>query len=338
MDRKKIIKILAIIIVLFVIIFLISLIWKKVENNKEIKSGIHGVVIADNVAFYKKSKTENVKQIRLLNKGENVYILDSFEEDGVKWYKVKVNKKKNGFVRQETVEYFEEINKEKVLVSDVSKYNYESDFKTSGDYEVFLLDNKISYVYIRAGGRGYGEKGNLYTDETYNMFVDACEYLGIPYGFYFFDEALNDKEIKEEVNFIKKFLNENKGENSILPVVIDVEKHNGSGRADNIWNDRAPLVQELIDQLKNENISSIVYSNAQTANLYLSSLDTKFWLAYYPNDGKIPSYWYFDTDQDGAKNLDLYKKTIGWQFSENGADDEIPDTVDLSLFKADFYK
>ncbi len=44
------------------------------------------------------------------------------------------------------------------------------------------------YVYIRAGGRGYTE-GKIYYDNNFKMFRDACEYLKIPYGFYFIDEA-----------------------------------------------------------------------------------------------------------------------------------------------------
>ena len=34
------------------------------------------------------------------------------------------------------------------------------------------------------------------------MFVDACEYLGMPYGFYYIDEALNSEEIDEEITFM----------------------------------------------------------------------------------------------------------------------------------------
>ena len=46
----------------------------------------------------------------------------------------------------------------------------------------------------------------------------------------------------------------------------------------------------------------------------------------------------FDTDQEGASNTELQKKTIGWQFSETGAGDEVIPRVDLSLFKKDFYE
>ena len=231
------------------------------------------------------------------------------------------------------MDYYKEINSQKVLASDVSQFNINKNFKNMEDFKVFVLKNKISYVYIRAGGRGYGEKGNFYKDKNYSDYIDACEYLKIPYGFYFLDEALNENEIDEEVEFIEKFLDENAGKHCLLPVALDVEKHDGAGRADNIWDTRAELVQTLIDKLNKKNIDNILYSNAQTTNLYLSDLDTKFWIAYYPEDGKIPDYWYFDTKQEGASNTKMQKKTIGWQFTEHGAGDEVPDDIDLSLMK-----
>lgn len=75
-----------------------------------------------------------------------------------------------------------------------------------------------------------------------------------------------------------------------------------------------------------------------TANLYLSDLDTTFWIAYYPKLTAVPNYWYFETDQDGASNTILNKKTMGWQFTENGVKDKILSEVDLSLFKKSFFE
>jgi len=307
-------------------------------NQEEIDSAIHGVVIGEKVPFYLKAEVENVKQVKLLDKGEKVYILDELEAYDIDWYKVKVDEKINGYVRAEYVDYYKEINSEKVLVSDVSQFNKNEDFESTEDYQVFLLENKISYVYIRAGGRGYGKEGKFYYDDSFQMYVDACEYLKIPYGFYFLDEALNSKEIDEEVMFIKDFLKENAREYCKLPVALDIEKHDGKGRADNIWDSRYELVQELIKDLEKEKIDSIVYTNAQTANLYFSKLKAKFWLAYYPEENEIPDYWYFDTEQPGAENTKLQKRTIGWQFTEHGAGDDISEDVDVSLMKKDFYK
>lgn len=338
MKKKLIIIIIAILTVVVLGASLMALReYQEKKNQEEIDSSIHGVVIAKDTPFYLKPETENVRQIRLLKKSDNVYILDEFESNDIKWYKVKVDGKINGYVRAEDVDYYKEVNKEKVLVSDVSQFN-SKDFETSEDYEVFLLENKINYVYIRAGGRGYGAKGNFYEDTEYQKYIDACEYLKIPYGFYFLEEALDDKEINEEVNFIKEFLDKHSGKYCKLPVALDIEKHDGKGRADDIWNERVELVQKLIDKLNRKKIDNIVYTNAQTANLYLSSLDTKFWIAYYPQDEKVPDYWYFDTNQEGAENMELYKKTIGWQFSETGAGDDVIERVDLSLFKKEFYE
>jgi GH25 family lysozyme M1 (1,4-beta-N-acetylmuramidase) len=338
MKRKLIIIIIAILTAVILVASLMALReYQEKKNQEEIDSAIHGVVIAKDTPFYLKPETENVRQIRLLKKSDNVYILDEFENNDIKWYKVKVDGKINGYVRAEDVDYYKEVNKEKVLVSDVSQFN-SKDFETSEDYEVFLLENKINYVYIRAGGRGYGSKGNFYEDTEYQKYIDACEYLKIPYGFYFLDEALDDKEINEEVDFIQEFLDKHSGKYCKLPVALDIEKHDGKGRADDIWNERAEIVQKLINKLNRKKIDNIVYTNAQTANLYLSSLDTKFWIAYYPQDEKIPDYWYFDTKQEGAENMELYKKTVGWQFSETGAGDEVVERVDLSLFKKEFYK
>ena len=142
----------------------------------------------------------------------------------------------------------------------------------------------------------------------------------------------------EEVQTISDFLKSNKRKNHVLPLALDVEKHDGKGRADDIWEDRSELVQELIDKLEEKGIKTILYTNAQTANLYLSDLDTKFWIAYYPEEDKVPNYWYFDTTQPGASNLDLFKKTVGWQFTEKGVGDDIIEKVDVSLFKKDFFE
>ena len=148
---------------------------------------------------------------------------------------------------------------------------------------------------------------------------------------------MNEKEIQEEVDIIKKFLEKSKTEYCKLPLAIDVEDHEGNGRADNIWTKRAELVQDLINSLKKENINSIVYTNAVTADLYLSNVNTKFWIAYYPKVTEVPNYWYFDTEQKGASNVILNKKTLGWQFTEKGIKNKILSEVDLSLFKKSFF-
>ena len=92
-------------------------------------------------------------------------------------------------------------------MSDVSKFNViYKNFENSGDYAAFLLKYGVNYAYIRLGGRGYGNEGKFYIDPNYEMFIEACEYLEMPYGFYYIDEAITDEELDEEaIDALEKY-------------------------------------------------------------------------------------------------------------------------------------
>ena len=63
------------------------------------------------------------------------------------------------------------------------------------------------------------------------------------------------------------------------------------------------------------------------------NLNQKFWVAYYPNEGKIPTEWLSKyKTQEIANNLQSMSKVIAWQFTEKGApNDNINQKVDLSI-------
>ena len=219
---------------------------------------------------------------------------------------------------------------------DVSQFNLKNNFKSIGQFKAFLINNNIKYVYIRAGGRGYGQAGNFYTDPYADEYARACEFLGIPFGYYFLDEAVNSQEIDEEVKFINEYLENRTYKYNKLPVAIDVEKHDEPGRADNIWNTRYMLINELTKKLADKNIKSILYSNAKLANEFLENVEAKMWLAYYPGVTEIPDYWYSDTEGDGALNKKIITKMIGWQFTEKGVSGVINEKVDLSIIYSNY--
>ena len=340
MNRKDKRKIIVVIGALIVIVMILNITNNYIEKEKEqLENSIHAIVIEEKSPLYGKASNK-AKVIEELEVGSNIYILEEdTAKDGSKWYKVQYGEKR-GYIEQEKVDYYQKSEDEIVLMSDVSKFNiqYET-IKNTQDYQRFLVQNDIQYAYIRAGGRGYGEEGNFYTDTDYKTFADACEYLKIPYGFYFIDEAINTEEIEEEAEWIKEFLAQNAGEYCLLPIAIDIEKYdNIETRTDEIWDERAILVEELIQNLKEENIESIVYTNANTANRYLSEIDTKFWLSYYPLEEKIPDYWYTQTNQRAAKNKELMEKMVAWQFTETGAGTQIEEKVDLNLVKRSFFE
>ena len=201
------------------------------------------------------------------------------------------------------------------------------------------MKNNFKYVYIRAGGRGYGEDGNFYYDKQSQLFINACDYLKIPYGFYFLDEALNEEEADEEIDWIKDFIKEHSTNNNVLPVAIDVEYFDGKGRGDDSWEERVAIIDYIGSELDTANIENIIYANAKRASQYLSSINNDFWLAYYPTIDTIPTNWLADMkEQEAANNEELMAKTIGWQFTETGVSGSgIDIKLDVNLVKNNFF-
>lgn len=339
-NKKNIIIALIIVIILIVLVFGISKMIEKKENNIDITNAIHGVVLDKEVIFYKKPKESKWRKIREFDLGEKIYIIETvLDKKNNEWYKVKAEDRV-GYVLKNKVGYYEFSEENgNVLMSDVSKFNViYKHFNNSGEYAAFIINSNINYAYIRLGGRGYGDEGKFYTDPNYQMFIDACEYLGVPYGFYYIDEAITPEELDEEVEFTSKFIKENATDLCVLPLVIDVESHDGVGRADAIWDERAELLSQLVQKFKEKDIKTLIYSNATTANEYLYTVDSNFWIAYYIPENKIPNYWYTETDQEAAKNIELMNKVVAWQFTESGAGNEIEVSVDASLVKNEFFK
>ena len=332
--ENRIIRLIVYLIIICVVIFLINklvvFIILSNEKNANTSNATIGIVLEDNTKM-KSSFGDSFK----LSRGEHISIL---EEDG-NYYKVKYNNRV-GKINKELIDYYKFKNsKNYVLMADVSGFNFkEGTFKKIEDFELFIIENNISYVYIRLGGRGYGSEGILYDDSYCQGYVDACENLKIPYGFYFIDEALNNEEVDGEIEYINKLLEGKNLNMNKLPFAIDIEYNRGSGRGDNLWEERVPVIQYFIDQLKSKNIDSIVYANALRASTYLTDLNGKFWLAYYPQTGTLPKKWYSKTNQEAADNKILMDKTVAWQFSENGAILEgIKGMVDLSVVKNSFF-
>ena len=55
----------------------------------------------------------------------------------------------------------------------------------------------VDFAIIRVAGRGYGS-GNLYEDKYYRQNLQGAIDAGIKVGVYFFSQAVNEEEAKEE--------------------------------------------------------------------------------------------------------------------------------------------
>lgn len=360
----SIIALIAVIIALSVSIVILIINQNKITGNMNL--AINGV-ISKQSAILKIDDDEII-----LTKGDRVSILrdDIINNE----YLVKYNENV-GKINKEAVSYFVlNENEREPLMLDVSQFNIaekgETDpdrtFQDEKEFELFILNNDIQYVYIRLGGRGWGQKGVLYFDEDAPRFIESCEYLGVPYGFYYLDEALNDQEIIEEVNYIKQLLDQYSTKMNILPLAIDLEYQGGQGRADDIWEQRTPILNKLIDEFNKKGINCIIYSNGARIEKYIKNVNTLFWVAMYPQDQIIPEDSYKATIKveqleeevnqlsntnvidkllnKGGTDVTKYSdeflnKVLGWQFTESGASkDEIDDYVDLSVMNNKLFK
>lgn len=325
-NKKKLIVTIIIFFAIFVgLIYLFGIISQALTSTKK---ATPGVITENNTEFLR-----SMYKTKKLQEGENVYILKTITKNNKKYFKVKY-KLSVGLVSEDKVFFFDKTeNTQYSLMSDVSSFDYTSGrFKTQGEYELFIIKNNIRYVYIRAGGRGYTE-GKIYYDNNFKMFRDACEYLKIPYGFYFIDEAINQAEAEEEANIILEFIKQNKTSMNKLPFVIDLEYQSGKSRTDALWSKRGEIITNITNKLNSSGIETLIYANAKKMNANLIKLNQKFWVAYYTEENKIPTEWLSKyKNQEIANNLQAMSKVIAWQFSETGAKtNNITQKLDLSL-------
>jgi len=321
---------------------------------------LHGITLVDTNLYDSISGDKIIASIKAKT---NVNILSENDD----WYEIEFEGK-NGFIHKVDAKYFIFNAKDKyTLACDVSGFNYNREFFTKEDFEKYLLDYNFNYAIIRLGGRGYGQKGNMYYDDKVTIFIDACEYLGVPYGFYFLDEAVNEKEVHEEYEFVMARYKEYTGKFNLLPLFIDAENQHGDGRADNIWDERVHLINILIDDFQKDNIDCMLYANGARIETYFKDVNCKYWTAAYTLDDKIPKYFYNDwiksEEEKNKKDSSNIEKSIlntkvnlgdtetiwysdsyldkvaAWQFTESAAPlDGIKGTLDLNLMDNDCFK
>ncbi len=94
---------------------------------------------------------------------------------------------------------------------DVLTYN-DNDFTSRFGIDVSHYQGKIdwhkvreagvTFAFIRLGYRGYGEEGNIGLDDQFEYNLENAMAEGIDVGVYFFSQALNEDEAREEADFV----------------------------------------------------------------------------------------------------------------------------------------
>lgn len=188
------------------------------------------------------------------------------------------------------------------------------------DWNAVSNDN-IDFAYIRLGNRGYTE-GVIFQDQYYEYNIDAAREAGLDLGVYFFSQAINEEEAREEAEFVLEKLG---GRTLDLPIAWDHEVvADSNGRANNI--DRETLTkcaQAFFEVIEAAGYDTILYGNTHDLErIDLEALGAEpVWLAEYDVDKPTPklalTMWQYTNGAtvsgvDGAVDLDIrFKNPVG---------------------------
>ncbi|MGN0601807.1 MAG: fibronectin type III domain-containing protein [Oscillospiraceae bacterium] len=201
-------------------------------------------------------------------------------------------------------------NVKKVFGIDVSYFNSDIDW-------VKVKKSGIDFVIIRVGYRGY-VNGALVVDSKFKEYIKEAKAAGLAVGVYFFTQAINTAEAREEAQFVLKQLNGIKLE---LPVYFDIEEvYYGSARLDNAhlsYNAKTNLCKAFCDTIQQAGYRAGVYaSNNWLTNLINGvELAKKYdiWVAHYGNKT-------------------TYKNDYSmWQYTGQGYVSGVPTNVDMNV-------
>lgn len=190
---------------------------------------------------------------------------------------------------------------------DVSAFQGKIDWKR-------VASSGIEFAIVRLGYRGY-ESGKLVEDEYAKKNLDGAAEAGLKVGAYFFSQAVNLKEVDEEVDFMLKILGE---QHLDMPVVLDWEIPASNARTAGMDARTLTDIQHhFIDRMMELGYQPMVYFNwHQSENLYyLAELEhAPFWLALYQDRMTYP--WAVDM----------------WQYTDKGSVPGINGNVDLNVY------
>lgn len=201
---------------------------------------------------------------------------------------------------------------------DVSKHNGNVNFEK-------IKQSGIDFVILRIGYRGYAT-GTLKIDTNFLSNYDRAKKRGLYVGGYFFSQAKNKKEGREERDFCIKIIKDN---NIYFdyPVYIDTEWANNShtGRADNISIvDRTFAICEFCKTMQIEN------------GFYVGIYRSENWLKSKLNYSTLTSFDKWIAKWSDNAPSTQYGKYNMWQYSNNYKIDGI--RFDASYAYIDFAK
>ena len=172
----------------------------------------------------------------------------------------------------------------------------------------------FDFVFIRVGGRGWGEEGKLYSDTMAQKYYKDAKAAGLKVGAYFFSQATTPEEAKQEAAYALK---ETAHWELDLPIAYDWEYISEDARTANM--DSRTLTDCIIafcETVKAGNRQPLLYTNPSQAGVgvYLEELEQYgTWIALYSEEMTYPYPFDF------------------WQYTKEGSVPGINTVVDINL-------
>ena len=193
---------------------------------------------------------------------------------------------------------------------DVSAHQGEIDWQQ-------VKDAGIRFAIIRLGYRGYGS-GKLVEDEYAKDNLKNAKEAGLPVGAYFFSQALNIKEVDEEIEFLLEVLGDQELD---MPIILDWEIPTEDSRTAGMDGRTLTDMQlHFCETMKEKGFVPMVYFNWHMSRnlLRLNELEEyPFWLALYQDRMTYP-----------------YRVEM-WQYTDQGRVPGIGTNVDINVYIPD---
>ena len=187
--------------------------------------------------------------------------------------------------------------------------------KWQGNIDWGKVRSQVDFAIIRTGARSF-DTGTISDDPYCKKNIEGAIANGIPVGAYFFSQAINANEGKEEA---ERTLNMIRGYNITYPVIIDIES---GGRANNISvKDRTEAAKAFCETIKNAGYTPMIYAN-------------KNWLLNYLDMDSLSEYdvWLAHYVSGAPQNKSNYQgKYSIWQYSDAGTVNGINGRVDMDI-------
>lgn len=192
-------------------------------------------------------------------------------------------------------------------------------FQGDIDWDAVKNDG-IDFVMLRVGYRGYGQKGIMGKDDKFDSNYGGAKKAGLKVGAYFFSQATNESEAREEAAFVLDAVRDCPLD---YPIAYDWEfVDNDEARTNGMTSeDITVCAKAFCEAIKSAGKVPVIYFNCETGyfNYDLPQVkDYDFWLAEYYD---TPSFYY------------NYKM---WQYSKTGSVDGISGDVDMNISIVDF--